>query len=325
LLTVSKDALLCVAIIYEKDLSRLCRLHWRKNHMFGPRRFLPSMPSLLALEAVDRLGTATAAANELSLTHSAVSRQIKVMEGQIGVKLVVRDGARLKLTPAAHDYCKHVRTLLGDLSQNTLRLRANPSGGSLNLAILPAFGMHWLAPRLKSFAIEHPEVTVNLSTRLRPFDFDKEPLDAAIHYGVRDWPGVGYLRLASEEVLPVCAPGFLEHPLKGVEELTTLPLLHLETRSGAWQVWFERKGATVGSVPGMLFDQFSTMAQAAVHGMGVALLPEYLAQSEIERGRLVSAFGGPTSTDGEYFLVWPTQAPVKPQVEKFRTWIAETP
>lgn len=292
--------------------------------MFGPRRYLPSIPSLLALEAVDRLGTATAAANELSLTHSAVSRQIKVMEGQIGVKLVVRDGVGLKLTPAAHDYCGHVRRLLGELSQDTLRLRANPAGGSLNLAILPAFGMHWLAPRLKSFAVDHPEVTVNLSTRLRPFDFDREPLDAAIHYGSRDWQGVGYLRLAGEELLPVCAPGFLSVPLTRVEHLTALPLLHLETRSGAWQDWFGRQGVEVGAVPGMLFDQFSTMAQAAVHGMGVALLPHYLAQSEIERGRLTSAFGNPTPTDGQYFLVWPQQAVIKPQVEKFMTWIAGT-
>lgn len=292
--------------------------------MFGPRRYLPSIPSLLALEAVDRLGTATAAAAELSLTHSAVSRQIKVMEGQIGVKLVVRDGVGMKLTPAAHDYCQHVRAMLGELSQNTLRLRANPAGGSLNLAILPAFGMHWLAPRLKSFAVEHPEVTVNLSTRLQPFDFDREPLDAALHYGRRDWPGVEYLRLAGEELLPVCAPGFLEKPLASVEDLTTLPLLHLETRSGAWQDWFGQQGVSVGAVTGMLFDQFSTMAQAAVHGMGVALLPDYLAQSEIERGRLVSAFGGPTPTDGQYFLVWPAQAPLKPQIEKFMTWIAGT-
>lgn len=289
--------------------------------MFGPRRFLPSIPSLLALEAVDRLGTATAAAEELALTHSAVSRQIKVLEGQIGVPLVLRDGSGLRLTPAARDYCQTARRILGELSQSTLRLRANPAGGGLDLAILPAFGMHWLAPRLKDFAIQHPEVTVNLTTRLRRFDFDAEGLDAALHHGTRDWPGVHYLPLAEERLVAVAAPSLLPAPAPRPEALLGQPLLHLETRPGAWQDWFTRQGVAAGGLPGMLFDQFSTMAQAAVHGMGLALLPDYLAQPEIERGRLTPAFGAASPSAGTYFLVWPDRAPAKPQVEKFVSWL----
>ena len=127
------------------------------------RRYLPSIPSLLALEAVDRLGTASAAAAELNLTQGAVSRQLQVLEGQLGVALLVRDRHRLRLTPAAQDFVTEARAALHRLDQAALALRANPSGGSLNLAILPAFGMHWLAPRLAKFAGLHPEVTVNLS------------------------------------------------------------------------------------------------------------------------------------------------------------------
>ncbi|WP_299919085.1 LysR family transcriptional regulator [uncultured Roseobacter sp.] len=289
--------------------------------MFGPRRLLPSIPSLLALEAVDRLGSATAAAEEMSLTHSAVSRQIKVLEGQIGMRLVTREGARLKLTPAARDYCERVRIILGDLSQSTLTLRANPSGGSLNLAILPAFGVHWLAPRLKSFAVDHPEVTVNLSTRLVPFDFAQERLDAALHYGARDWRGVNYLPLADERVLPVCAPRYLNAKAVGPADLAQCPLLHLATRPNAWEDWFRAQGVDTSSLPGMLIDQFSTIAQAAIHGMGIALLPDYLAQAEIERGRLVSAWGTPTLTAGHYYLVWPEENPTKPQVAHLVEWL----
>lgn len=289
--------------------------------MFGPRRFLPSIPSLLALEAVDRLGSATAAAEELALTHSAVSRQIKVLEGQIGVRLVTRDGTRLKLTPAARDYCQKVRAILGDLSKSTLTLRVNPSGGSLNLGILPAFGLHWLAPRLKAFALAHPEVTVNLSTRLAPFDFGQDQLDAALHHGGRDWHGVNYLRIAGERVVPVCAPDFLDREIRSADDLRSVRLLHLETRPGAWADWFAQHGTASESVAGMLFDQFSTMAQAAAHGMGVALLPDYLADSEIGRGRLVRAFGAPTPTTEAYYLVWPQDDPPKPHVEAFVAWM----
>lgn len=291
--------------------------------MFGPRRDLPSIPSLLALEAVDRLGSATAAAAELALTHSAVSRQIKVLEDQVGVPLVTRDGSRLKLTPAAHDYCQRVRAILSDLSRSTLTLRANPAGGSLNLAILPAFGMHWLAPRLKSFATAHPEVTVNLSTRLQKFDFEAEPLDAAIHCGARDWSGVRYLELADEKVLPVCAPGYLAQPVADPAALADLPLLHLETRPQAWQAWFAARGRNIANLPGMLFDQFSTMTQAAVHGMGLALLPDYIAEAEIDRGNLVSAYGTATPTEARYFLVWPDRDPVRPQVDTFISWLSD--
>lgn len=292
--------------------------------MFGPRRYLPSIPSLLALEAVDRLGSASAAAQELALTHSAVSRQIKVLEGQTGVRLVYREHGRLCLTPAAHQYCRRIRTVLQDLSQSTLSLRVNPSGGNLNLAILPAFGMHWLAPKLKSFAQAHPEITVNLSTRLAPFDFDKDPMDAALHYGVRDWHGVDYLSLSNEQVLPVCSPDFLSNCFEQAGDLKTVALLHLETRPNAWKSWFEDHDVPTDDLSGMRFDQFSTMAQAAVHSMGIALLPDYLAQNEIERGRLVSAFGEPTPASGQYFLVWPKAEPIKHQVQTFVSWLGAT-
>ncbi len=289
--------------------------------MLAPRRLLPSMSSLLALEAVDRLGSASAAAEELSLTHSAISRQLKVLEGQLGLQLVLRDGVRLKSTPAAQEYCETVRQCLKDLSSASLKLRANPLGGSLNLAILPTFGMHWLAPRLNDFGTKCPEITVNLSSRLQPFEFAREEFDAAIHFGAQDWQGVHYLKIADEHVLPVCAPGFFEKPLTASAQLLDFPLLHLETRHGAWEEWFARHDVEIDALPGMLFDQFSTMAQGAVHGLGVALLPSYLAASEIRAGRLEAAFGEPVQASGHYYLVWPANGRTRAPLEKFVAWV----
>ncbi|MEQ9258509.1 MAG: LysR family transcriptional regulator [Roseovarius sp.] len=289
--------------------------------MHMPRRFLPSVSSLLALEAVDRLGSASAAAAELNLTHSAVSRQLKVLEEQLGTRLVQREGTRLALTPAAQDYCQKVRRYLRDLAQASLELKANPSGGGLNLAILPAFGMHWLAPRLRDFARAHPEVTVNLSSRLAPFEFSRESFDAAIHFGQRSWQGVDYLELAPEKVVPVCSPRLAPEPLARAEELLELPLLHLETRPGAWDEWFAAHGVAASSVPGMLIDQFSTMMQAALHDLGVALLPSFLAEEELRRKALVVPFGDPVAIGGHYYLVWPSDAPMKPPLAKFLGWL----
>ena len=115
--------------------------------MIAPRRFLPSIPSLLALEAVDRLGSASAAAEDLSLTQSAVSRQLKQLEEQMEVDLICRDQMRLQLTPAGIGFAREARVILSRLAQASVNLRANPDGGSLNLSILASFGLHWLAPR----------------------------------------------------------------------------------------------------------------------------------------------------------------------------------
>ena len=124
--------------------------------MIAPRRFLPSISALLAFEAVARLGSATQAAQELSLTQSAVSRQLKTLEAQLGVPLLTRKGRQLGLTEAGRSYVGQVRDVLQRLAQASALARTQPAGGTLNLAILPAFGMHWLAPRLRDFATIAP-------------------------------------------------------------------------------------------------------------------------------------------------------------------------
>lgn len=290
----------------------------RKPHMLA-RRYLPSIPSLLALEAVDRLGTASAAAAELHLTQGAVSRQLQVLEGQLGVTLLLRDRHRLRLTPAAQEFVAEARAALHRLDQAALALRANPSGGSLNLAILPAFGMHWLAPRLAKFAGLHPEVTVNLSTRLKPFNFTDSRFDAAIHYGRQDWPGVDYLKLTEEEILAVAAPVLA--PIGVASDALSLPLLQLESRSGDWGRWLAHHGHAGLRPPAMLFDQFATMQQAAIHGMGAALLPVFLITRDLAEGRLVPLFGPPIRALGSYYLVWPKDRPRRAPLSSFIAWL----
>ena len=285
-----------------------------------PRRYLPSIPALLAIESVGRLGTASAAAAELNLTQGAISRQIQALEDQLGLALVSREKHRLTLTPAAQDFVTEARRALTALSQASLTLRANPSGGTLRLAILPAFGMHWLAPRLASFARAHPEVTVNLSTRLKPFAFDDSPFDAAIHYGREDWPGAGYLKLMDEEVLAVAAPALA--PVQHPSDVLTLPLLQLESRTGDWGRWLTHHGLPNQRPPAMLFDQFATMSQAAIHGMGAAILPLFLIERDLAEHRLIPLCGGPTRAPSAYYLVWPENRPARAPLASFRDWLS---
>lgn len=291
--------------------------------MIAPRRFLPSIASLRALEALDRLGSASSAAEELALTQSAVSRQLQTLERQLGTELIVRERKRMLLTPEAQKYAAELRQALGQIAQASLNVQATTMAGQLNLGILPTFGMRWLVPRLADFAKRHPDITINMSTRLVPFNFADQNLDAALHFGDADWPGTRKLRLKIEQVIPVCAPELLaDGPLAHAAEVSSLPLLHIETRPRAWVQWLESHGVTPDvSLSGTMYDQFSTITQAALHGLGVALLPDYLVEQDLAAGRLVVAHGGPLRSLGAYYLVWPIQKDRDPSLRLFREWL----
>ncbi len=292
--------------------------------MLAPRRFLPSISSLRALEALDRLGSASAVAEELSLTQSAISRQLQALERQMGAELVLRGAKRLALTPAAQDYCAEIRQALNRIAQASLRLQVAPVGGTLNLAILPAFGMRWLMPRLPEFARLHPDVTINMSTRLGQFNFASESFDAAIHFGRDDWPGTDSILLRHEHVLPVCAPS-LPRPNSPPTPaaIRNLPLLHIQSRPRAWSAWFKRHGVAIsGPLDGTMYDQYATISQAALHGLGVALMPDFLIEQDLATGRLIPLHPTPSEANGAYYLVWPQSKSRDPSLRHFRTWLS---
>ncbi|TDQ57296.1 LysR family transcriptional regulator [Phaeovulum veldkampii] len=294
----------------------------RNEHMAPPRRFVPSTSLLRAFEAVCRTGSTAAAARELALTQGAVSRLVQTLEGQLGVALFRRERRRLVPTDAALAYSRDIRKALDLIGRASVQLRANPGGGTLSLAILPTFGTRWLAPRLPRFLAMHPGVTINIGTRLRPFDFAKEGFDAAIHFGTDDWPEAGHMKLF-DEVLVACAAPDLCRGVTAPAELARLPLLQLESRPTAWDLWFRQHGLAAPAARGMLFDQFATLIQAAIHGAGVALLPAFLAEAEIAEGRLARIAGEDVRGLGSYYLVWPEAEAQHPPLVALRGWLAQ--
>ena len=160
--------------------------------------------------------------------------------------------------------------------------------------------------------------------RFRPFDFEQEGFDAAIHFGAESWPNAGFLKLFDERLVACCAPELLQrHPVVRPEDLLELPLLQLETRPGSWPSWFSQHGVTRKVPYGMVFDQFAPMIQSAISGLGVALLPEFLAKSELADGRLQAVWGAPMAGEGSYYLVWPRVGEWYPPLQAFRAWLAE--
>ncbi len=286
------------------------------------RRYLPPLPWLTAFEAVARLGSVTEAAAELDLSQGAVSRQILKLEAQLGSALFLRVKKRLVLTPQGTAYAAEIRSAIGTIANATIGLATNPDGGTLELAILPTFAAHWLAPRLGDFASTHPGITLNLTTRIVPFDFAQERFHAAIHFGRDDWPGTGSLRLMEETILPVAAPSLVggRHEASA-DLLRRVPLLHLRTRRNAWPHWFEAQGRPLERGGAMEFDQFATMLQAVLAGVGAALMPDYLVEADLAAGRLVTVPEAPPYSVGAYHLVWPEAMAAYPPLAAFREWV----
>lgn len=290
-----------------------------------PRRFLPPTSLLSAFEAAARYESFTLAARELNLTQSAVSRQIRALEDALGSALFHREKQKVTLTLAGENYARAVRDALRRISSATLEFRANPAGGSLNLAILPTFGARWLAPRLPSFLASCPGVVVNLTTRLEPFDFNQDGADAAIHFGLPDWPGAEHVFLMHEVVVPVCSPALRDrYSFNSPSDLVEAPLLHLASRPDAWERWMAAMGADTASVHGMLLDQMTTSAEAAMAGLGIALLPEFLIEQEFESGALVRAYDGAVSSSEAYYFVLPSARADHWPMSVFRDWLSTT-
>ena len=294
-----------------------------KLHDMRQRRFLPPIGQLTAFDAVIRHGSVTDAAAELSLTQSSVSRLIQSLETRLGVPLFLRQKQRLVPTEPAICLQPDIARALDLIQRATMAAIANPGGGTLSLAVLPTFGAHWLGPRLGRFLGAHPGVSVNLTTRIRRFSFEGEGVDAAIFFGAADWPGARHLKLFDERLTACATPGFLaQHPIAGPEDMTGLPRLQLETRTEGWTDWCAAQGVAEGAAPGMLMDQFSMMIQAAISGLGIALLPDYLARAEIDAGRLIPVLRPGIPARGAYWLAWPEEKESYGPLIRFRDWLA---
>jgi LysR family glycine cleavage system transcriptional activator len=287
-----------------------------------PRRFLPPTALLHAFEAAARTQSFTLAARELSLTQSAVSRQIRALEEILGAPLFHREKQKVFLTLAGNAYAREIRDALNRISNATLGFRANPGGGSLHIAVLPLFGARWLTPRLPRFLSEQPALRVNLTTRNAPFDFRFDTVDAAIHFGPPEWTGARLDFLMKERLIPLCNPRINEKlQCKAPADLVDAPLLHLVSRPDAWERWFRAMSVEPGEVSGMLFDQFALIIEAARTGLGVALLPESLVERELADGDLVQAVEGRFDSSEGYYLAWPDTHENHPPLERFRAWI----
>jgi DNA-binding transcriptional LysR family regulator len=277
----------------------------------------------MAFEAAARNGSFTAAAQELNLTQGAVSRQVSALESQLNVRLFKRVRNSIQLTEAGKVYAEDVTDALKAIRNASLKVMNDPEGGILNLAILPTFGMRWLMPRFPDFLHRNPQITVNFTNKIAPFSFSDENLDAALHFGLDDWPESDCTYLMGERCVPVASPALASTPTHvSPNDLATLPLLHLETRPHAWSTWFEQQGIVPPAISAMHFEYIAMLTQAAVAGLGVALLPVFLIRTELDNGQLIMVSDIELKTPERYYIVSPAGASYAP-VAALRNWLVE--
>lgn len=287
------------------------------------RRRIPSIESLLAFEVAARYLSFTRAADALSLTQSAICKQIAALEDTLGVPLFNRVKKRLSLTEAGALYAKRVSEHLDLLERDTTAVMAHRGERNvLELAVIPTFGTRWLIPRLVKFHDANPDVILNLTTYSDRFVFPETHFDAAIHFGVPAWPGAVSSFLFGEELVPVCSPLLLKtHPCHRPRDLAALPLLHQSNRHDAWRRWFASVGVSDVDVSGgPRFDLFSMLVEAARAGLGAVLVPRFFALDELASGELVAPFEMPLSSDMGYYLVRP-ETGSNPALQHFTEWL----
>jgi len=286
-----------------------------------PKRSQLPLTALRAFEAFARLGKMSLAADELCVTHGAVSRQVRSLEALCGVKLTQGPRNALKLTDAGERMARSLGATFDELEETFRAVRA-AADRELHVSCVGTLAMKWLIPRLSGFHTRHPELSIRVTEAYGPVDFTREPFDAAIRLGVSlDAEGLNAIPLLDNFHGPVVSPALL-NGRASLADLTALPRLHTRPHRQAWDEWADQAGVRVGEArENREYEHVFYMLEAAKAGLGVGLSPWIYVADEIAAGRLVAPFGF-TPTPVRFHLVLPG-APPKRGLKAFREWLIE--
>ncbi|CAN5357803.1 transcriptional regulator GcvA [soil metagenome] len=285
---------------------------------------LPSLNGLRAFEAAARHLSFTNAAQELNVTQTAISHQIRRLEEELGIRLFIRQSRSLALTPQAAEYLPGIRAAFQDLRTATDRLLRKDDDRVLTISTLTSLAVKWLLPRLSTFQEQHPEIDVRITTSTELVDFRTSNVDAAIRYGQGQWPGLDAEWLMAEHLFPVCSPKLLtgERALRRPEDLAHATLLHTASTIDDWRLWFTAAGlpAHLSQSRGLTFDLAFMTVQAAIDGLGVAMGHTAYVADDVANGRLVVPFNVSMPSAGYYFVT-PQGRPTASKLNVFRDWV----
>lgn len=284
---------------------------------------LPPLNALRAFEACAATGSFRGAAERLHVTPSAISHQIRQLEDVLGVALFERTTRRVRLTQAGEGYVPAVREALQLLEAATDRLMAQRGRRRLTVSAAPSYVMGWLMPRLPRFQIAHPDIELRLDMSVHYVDLRASDVDLALRYSAAgSFPGLIAHHLFDEEMVAVCRAD-VAAGLPEPQDLRRGRLIEVSYRPGQWRLWFAAAGvAGPAPEPALSVDYDTVAVEAALDGLGVALVPDALVRRHRADGRLVVPFpqriGG---VHGGCHLVYPEERRADPAIAAFRAWI----
>ena len=289
--------------------------------MARPR--LPPLNAIKTFEAAARLGSFTRAAAELNVTHGAVSRQIRLLEDWLGVRLFQRTSRSAVPTPAGADLLAEAGPALDQLANASQRARSDAqTRGSLCVSALPTFAMRWLIPRLPEFQHDHPALELRIVTASTTVEQFRMDADVVISGPSRQtgWTGMRFL---GEARLPVLSPDLMgKCPLRTPADLERHTLLHAATLRDAWPRWLAAAGVPdLKPARDQVFEHFYFAIQAALEGLGVLMGPLALISDELSAGRLLAPISEPATRTRGYFVYAPARNSEVPAIVAFRKWL----
>ncbi|HZH28683.1 MAG TPA: transcriptional regulator GcvA [Azospirillaceae bacterium] len=280
---------------------------------------LPSIQTLQAFEAAGRHQSYSRAAEELGVTHGAISHRIRELEARLGTRLFRRSANAMLLTPAGQELLFSVRHGLGLLERAFQSAPRKVGSQGLRVSVLPAFAALWLVPRLHALRAAHPGLELELHSSVGLADLGE--VDAAVRYGEGGWPGLAITKLTDEWLFPVCSPAYRDRlGLAEPADLVRATLLH--TSWHPWDLWLREAGLTIPA-GGPSYPDSLLLLHAAAAGEGVALGRGILVRDEIRSGRLVRPFALSVRDRSAYYVVHRPDSPRLEAISAFREWLAE--
>jgi len=294
-----------------------------RGHMKVSR--LPSLAALKAFESVGRHLSFQRAAEEVCLTPSAVSHQVRTLENQLGIRLFVRRHHELELTPTGRTYLGRVQAVIADLLDATSDVVDSNGQAPLSIQLCPSLSATWMVRRLGSFREQHPDLEINLVTPYEDPHFLLPEVDVGVLYGNGNWPGVRTEYLMGEQVFPVCSPKYLKSspPLNNPADLINHTIIRCNIAANPeWANWCESVGLTdFKPVRNLRFHNRVQSIEAAIVGLGIAMGRRPAVDNALDTGELVIPFDNMLDGFGSYYLVYPDQSGRLPRIAAFRAWI----
>ena len=292
------------------------------------RSKLPAVSGLVAFEAAARHMNFTRAAQEMRVTQAAVSRQMRTLEGYLGVQLFRRLNRTLALTDKGHKLHRAVSIGLDHIAMAVEEIRHRENASQVAITTTIALASLWLMPKIAKFRAGNPSIDLKVVASDTVLDLAAERIDVAVRYGDGHWPGVDAKRLFEIEMFPVCSQMYLRsrRHLTSPSDLLHETLLHMDdpinSSDADWAVWMHAVGLDPPPLTGGLrFNNYPLLIQAALNSQGIALGWGHLIDDLLESGALVRAIGTTHYLEPAFYLAVPTDVPVRPEVEVFCNWI----